>query len=81
MVKVPSACIWVQVTPIRILWWPAGDIESQPQLWRALTETVAPASDPAPSAKAPGKWKDGPADWREGAKYAVQNLGDPILTS
>ena len=35
---------------------------------------MAPASDPAPSAKAPGTWKDGPADWREGAKYAVQNL-------
>ncbi len=59
------ARIWVQVTPIRILWWPTGEIEGQPQLWRAPTETVAPASDPAPSGKAPGKWKDGPADWRE----------------
>lgn len=74
------ARIWIQVTPLRILWWPAGEIEGQPHMWQAPTETAAPASDPAPSGKALGVWKAAPADWRSGAKYAVQNLGDPILT-
>lgn len=74
------ARIWVQVTPLRIQWWPAGEIGGQPQIWRAPMGTAAPASDPAPSGKAPGMWKAGPADWRSGARHAVQNLGDPILT-
>jgi hypothetical protein len=72
--------IWIQVTPLRILWWPAGETESQPQIWQAPTGTAAPPSDPAPSGKALGVWKEGPTDWRSGAEYAVQNLGDPILT-
>ena len=25
--------IWVQVTPLRILWWPAGDLDRQPECW------------------------------------------------
>lgn len=74
------ARIWIEVTPLRIQWWPAGELDGQPQMWQAPAETVAPASDPAPSGKAPGMWKAGPVDWRSGAEYAVQNLGDPILT-
>lgn len=72
--------IWVQVTPLRILWWPAGETEGEPQIWQAPTEIVAPTSDPAPTGKTPGVWKEGPADWRPGAHVAVQTLGDPILT-
>jgi hypothetical protein len=75
------ARIWIQVTPLRILWWPAGKMESQPQSWQAPAGTEAPAGDPAPSGKALGIWKEAPADWRSGAEYAVQHLGDPVLTS
>lgn len=74
------ARIWIQVTPLRIMWWPAGEMEGQPQMWQAPAGTAAPASDPAPSGPALGVWKQGPPDWRSGAESAVRNLGDPVLT-
>jgi hypothetical protein len=74
------ARIWIQVTPLRILWWPEGRIDEKPQQWQAPPDTLTPPSDPPPSGKALGVWKEGPDDWRSGATYAVQKLGDPILT-
>jgi hypothetical protein len=72
--------IWIQVTPLRILWWPGGDLDRQPERWEAPKDIIVPVSDPAPPGKAPGSWKAGPADWQPGASYAVQHLGDPVVT-
>jgi hypothetical protein len=74
------ARIWIQITPIRILWWPEGRLDRQPEQWHAPDGTTAPRSDPLPAGKAPLVWKEGPLDWRRGAAHAVHALGDPILT-
>lgn len=72
--------IWVETTPVRILWWPEGNTDSAPQVWEAPADTLFPPSDPAPAGKAPGAWKENPPDWRAGAQRAVQALGLPVLT-
>lgn len=72
--------IWIQVTPLRIIWWPKGDLDRQPEWWEAPEDTSAPESDPVPQGKSPGSWKAGPADWQPGAGYAVQHLGNPVVT-
>lgn len=72
--------IWIQVTPLRILWWPEGILNRPPEGWEASTDIIAPESDPAPQGKAPGSWKSEPADWQPGAGYAVQHLGNPVVT-
>lgn len=72
--------IWVQVTPLQIRWWPEGDLDRQPEYWEAPKDIQTPESDPKPAGKAPGSWKSGPSDWRPGANFAIQNLGNPILT-
>lgn len=72
--------IWVQVTPLRILWWPEGNLDRQPERWEAPEDIIPPESDPAPQGKTPGSWNPGPADWQPGAGYAVQHLGNPVVT-
>ena len=74
------ARIWVEVTPARVLWWSAGELDNPPQIWEAPADTVYPASDPVPAGKAPSAWKDNPSDWRAGAQRAVHALGLPVLT-
>ncbi len=74
------ARIWVQVTPLRMYWWPAGHLEEPPQVWEAPPGTSIPASDPPPAGTVPGAWKAAPSDWHRGAAYAVRHLGDPVLT-
>ncbi|HZN78773.1 MAG TPA: hypothetical protein VFC01_03650, partial [Mycobacterium sp.] len=27
------ARIWIEVTPVRVLWWPNGDLDAAPQIW------------------------------------------------
>ncbi len=72
--------IWIQVTPLHILWWPEGNLERQPECWDAPQDLPIPASDPAPQGKIPGAWTKGPQDWQTGAAYALQRMGTPILT-
>jgi hypothetical protein len=72
--------IWVQVTPLRILWCPEGNLDRPPERWEASVDIKAPESDPGPKGKPPGSWKAGPADWQTGAGYAVQHMGDPVVT-
>jgi hypothetical protein len=74
------ARIWIEVTPLKILWWPNSDLDAAPQRWDAPAGLALPRSDPAPAGKSLGSWQEAPQDWREGAAYAVQNLGIPILT-
>src|SRR5690349_14997725 len=63
-----SSRIWVEVTPLRVTWWPEGDLSRTPQTWSARADVTAPASDPAPR---PGPRRStaseggrGPSDWR-----------------
>jgi hypothetical protein len=72
--------IWIQVTPMRILWWPEGNLDRQPEYWEVPKELSLPGSDPAPQGKPPGSWKAGPSEWQTGAGYAIQHLGNPVLT-
>jgi transcriptional regulator with XRE-family HTH domain len=42
------ARIWVEVTPQRILWWPGGELDAQPEVWTDSTGAALPVSDPRP---------------------------------
>jgi len=72
--------IWICITPMRILWWPKGDLNAAPNEWLAPQGTVAPPSDPKPQGEALGQWMEQPQEWREGAAYAVNKLGAPVVT-
>ena len=71
--------LWIEVTPLRILWWPGGRLDADPLRWDAAAGVTAPPSDPAPDGAAPPAWAAPPADWRPGAERALR-LGNPVLT-
>jgi hypothetical protein len=68
------ARIWIEVTPLRVLWWADRDLQEQPQSWHAPTETALPQSDPAPQGQRAGAWLDAPNDWRQTAAQAIATL-------
>lgn len=76
------ARIWIEVTPLKVLWWPDADLEKPPLQWQAPPGTSAPQSDPPP--KPPPKSLSPlyapPQDWRKDMAYAFDRLGTPILT-
>jgi hypothetical protein len=63
-----------------VMWWPGGDTGREPQVWTAPEGTAAPPSDSAPPGAQPNPWAAEPTDWREGAQYAVSQMGPPVLT-
>jgi hypothetical protein len=78
------ARIWVAVTPVRVTWWPEGDLGAEPQVWTAPADMAAPPSDPAPLPPTGASTHTassglGPADWRPFADRA-ERLGDPVVT-
>jgi hypothetical protein len=76
------ARIWIAVTPLKILWWPEGDMSATPHQWRAPKGTQAPPCDPPPG-PLPTPHKplvDPPTDWRKDIAYAFDRLGKPIIT-
>lgn len=68
------ARVWIEVTPLRVLWWPDRDLREQPQSWRASSDLALPQSDPAPQGRRAGAWLDAPNDWRETAARAIATL-------
>ncbi|MGH3146009.1 MAG: hemerythrin [Rubrobacter sp.] len=68
------ARIWIEVTPTRMLWWPAGRLDERPQEWTAPEGIVVPPSDPAPPGRQPGAWSEQPAEWRKTAEQVVRNF-------
>jgi hypothetical protein len=76
------ARIWIAVTPLKVLWWPEGDLDGAPQSWSAPEGTKAPPSDskPGPLSKPHESLVKGSKDWRTDLEYAIENLGKPILT-
>lgn len=76
------ARIWIEVTPVRVLWWPGGDLDQAPQPWQPQTPPTAAPSDPAPVGRGAGSWNTrAPADWRVRVRGALDRLGMPVLTS
>jgi hypothetical protein len=78
------ARIWVEVTPVRVTWWPEADLSVEPRVWTAPTDVAAPASDPPPAPRTgatahTGSGGPAPADWRPFADRAEQ-LGAPVVT-
>jgi hypothetical protein len=68
------ARIWIQVTPVRIWWWPSKALDQAPGEWVAAPGTTAPPSDPAPAGRQPAAWLEPPADWRATARSALARL-------
>jgi hypothetical protein len=74
------ARIWIEVTPVRVLWWPGGDLDEPPRLWEPPTPPTAAPSDPAPVGRGAGSWNTRePVDWRARVRGAPNRFG--ILTS
>jgi hypothetical protein len=74
--------IWIEITPLKVLWWPEGDLSGEPQQWKAPPGTRAPASDPAPKPLSPPHDPVivPPHDWRGDVRYALDRFGAPLLT-
>jgi len=74
------ARIWIEVTPLRISWWPDRDLAGPPQQWHADAAGRPPVSDPPPTGRQPPAWLQAPADWREVAARALHALPLADLT-
>jgi hypothetical protein len=72
--------MWIEVTPIRVLWWDGGDLARSPRVWEAAPGTTAPPSDPPHAGSPSGSWRPAPTDWRRRAAGAIERLGQPVLT-
>ncbi len=72
--------IWMQITPVSILWWPGGRLDEPPRRWDAPEGTMVPSSDPSPAGRQPPSWREPAADWRSRADLAAGRLGLPVLT-
>ncbi len=68
------ARIFIEVTPLRIRWWPSRDLDIAPSEWRANDGVELPESDPAPTGAPPGPWRRPPVDWRPAARVALDRL-------
>jgi Pyridoxamine 5'-phosphate oxidase len=68
------ARIWVEVTPLRMRWWPDRHLGSPPLEWVAPVDTVPPTSDPPPTGPPPPAWRQPPADWRPLVRTALERL-------
>jgi hypothetical protein len=76
------ARIWIEVTPVRVLWWAGGDLDAAPRIWMRDTAQPVPPSDPAPTGRGAGSWKTTAAvDWRVRTRGALDRLGMPVLTT
>ncbi|HEX6304627.1 MAG TPA: hypothetical protein VFZ76_10590 [Anaerolineales bacterium] len=74
------ARIWIKVTPMKILWWPGGDLSQAPNVWQSAEGTKAPPSDPSPAGKPLKRWDDPPQGWRREAEYVVKSIPEPVVT-
>lgn len=72
--------IWIEVTPLRIAWWAAGEPDARPSTWAAPDGTAAPPSDPAPRGPTPGPWAPVPSDLPTRLAEAL-TLGMPVVTT
>ncbi len=74
------ARVWIEITPLRMSWWPDRDLAGPPHQWRAEADDPLPESDPAPAGRQPPAWLEPPAEWREVAARALHELPLADLT-
>jgi hypothetical protein len=74
------ARIWIEITPLRILWWSDRSLAEAPEEWRAAEGVEKPQSDPTPPGAPPPPWREPPADWRPLARRALSDLPLADLT-
>jgi Pyridoxamine 5'-phosphate oxidase len=74
------ARIWVEITPVRIRWWPGRDLGEAAREWLLPEDRPLPVSDPAPPGSQPPAWLDPPQGWREVATRALDALPLADLT-
>lgn len=74
------ARIWIEITPVRIHWWPDRTLSGEGQVWQAPSGVALPGSDPAPSGRQAPAWLQPPARWQEIAARALQTLPLADLT-
>ena len=73
--------IWIEVTPLRILWWRPGRAAEEPKIWSAPDDLELKASDPAPGGASPVAWQRVEGDdWRNHAARAIGRIGNPTVT-
>ena len=73
--------IWVECTPVRVYWWPRGDVNgTDPQVWESDL-TSYPESDPNPMG-VPTPRASWPAEaWQQRAAGVLEQFPQPILTT
>ena len=74
------ARIWVEITPVRITWWPNRALSAPALLWEAPSGVALPESDPAPSGRQPAAWLKPPERWLQIAAQALRSLPLADLT-
>jgi hypothetical protein len=74
------ARIWIEMTPLRMRWWPSHELAEAPREWRASEDVPLPQSDPPPSGRQPPAWLEPPSQWREIAARALHELPFADLT-
>jgi len=75
------ARIWVECTPVRVLYWPKGLIDSEPPLvWQASDDAEFPASDPSPGGSPSPRARWPAEDWRARADRVLEHFPLPVLT-
>ncbi len=72
--------IWIEVTPVRMLWWPDRSLSVAPSEWKVSEGAQFPASDPPPAGKPPTAWLAPAPSWREVAAEALVALPMRDLT-
>jgi len=72
--------IWVECTPVKIWWWPKGDVSQAPRVWENPHQRY-PVSDPSPKGPATplASW---PAEnWHQRAESVLTQFPQPVLTA
>ena len=73
--------IWIEVSPVRVFWWPGGNLDRPPQLWKPQAPFTAHPSDPEPVGRGAGSWSTrAPTAWQVRVRDALDRLGTPVLT-
>ncbi len=68
------ARIWVEITPLRMLWWPDRSLAQPAKRWDVAPDVRLPESDPTPEGRQPPAWLEPPSQWREVAASALARL-------
>jgi hypothetical protein len=75
------ARIWIEITPVRILWWADRSLGGEVGEWLAGPGVAFPDSDPPPTGPAFPPWKEPPSQWRSLAEHSLSTLPLADLTT